>query len=93
MSKWNDATDREINTAVLNKRTGAEFFGSNARYVPNYCHDWGVAGPIIDENSFAMIPPDEFYSEAEWEVSKRFCGVAYHKNPLRAAMIVYLESD
>lgn len=66
----------------------------------NPCNNWSDAGPIIVENKIGVIPPYDEHSD-KWvtlnKVDKIFgnvieCDIAYaHTNPLRAAMIVFLE--
>lgn len=65
-------------------------------YGKDYCNNWSDMGPIIDKHEITMKAPN--YNQVDhWEVSSciftdglGFCYGADHKNPLRAAAIVYL---
>lgn len=53
----------------------------------DYCSQWEDAGPIIYDNKIALTPPDELI--VAWLASKDEYS-SLNKNPLRAAMEVYL---
>lgn len=62
--------------------------------IPDYCNSWADAGPIIQKHGITLAFFDDewtadfdayFVDGVEWNIG----GVA-DKNPLRAAMIVYL---
>ncbi|HGG9054429.1 TPA: phage protein NinX family protein [Enterobacter hormaechei subsp. xiangfangensis] len=66
--------------------------------LPDYCNDWAASGPIIGDNKIKIEPVrrvrncNEWYEEWDASVnSPHFC--ESHKNPLRAAMIVFLLSQ
>ncbi|WP_241597723.1 phage protein NinX family protein [Rosenbergiella epipactidis] len=50
---------------------------------PDYCNSWADAGPIIQENKIPLNP-----FRGEWVAGER--RNVKDKNPLRAAMIVFL---
>lgn len=61
----------------------------------DYCNNWSDAGPIIVEHRIGIIPAPE---NGKWRAAHRKTGddntpyhFTQHKNPLRAAMIVFLE--
>lgn len=64
--------------------------------VPDYCNNPSDAWPIILENEISLIDPELCGSIPDWCAVKFIpeYGVknveVYHKNPLRAAMIVFL---
>jgi hypothetical protein len=75
-----------------------ESYGFSAFPIESYCNNPSDAWPIIVENKISLLE-----SSGEWEASIDFEGVEEihgtdemlskftgHKNPLRAAMIVYL---
>lgn len=57
----------------------------------NYCNSWADAGPVIERNKITLYPDE---TETFWISSglpeKGFTVTENHKNPLRAAMIVFL---
>lgn len=64
--------------------------------VPDYCGSWDDAGPVIFDNLICLVSPviprDEWVATwssdgGMWSVNDFTCR---HKNPLRAAMIVFL---
>lgn len=61
----------------------------------NPCNTWSDAGPIIVEHRIGIIPAPE---NGKWRAAHRKTGddstpyhLTQHTNPLRAAMIVFLE--
>lgn len=60
----------------------------------DYCNNWSDAGPIILKNCISLVwDCAEDGSSDWWNAFDRFddCRVQYQSNPLRAAMIVFLE--
>lgn len=59
--------------------------------LPDYCHSWAAAGPIIAEHAIGIMPFKKSPAEA-WPLSVGLLSNASvkHQNPLRAAMIVFL---
>lgn len=62
--------------------------------VPDYCNSWDDAGPVILENKIGI---ETTSSSCEWvartcstNMSSMMFRCGKHKNPLRAAMIVFL---
>lgn len=53
--------------------------------LPNYCNNWGEAGPIIETYQIGLSK-----SGAVWRSSHLLNGYFYDDKPLRAAMIVFL---
>lgn len=51
----------------------------------DFCNNWSDAGPIIVENKICLLSLND-----KWRAHD-FKYMAEHKNPLRAAMIVFLE--
>lgn len=100
MSKWQDKSDFEINKAVHSKLYGKpknefdSFF--SALPTPNYCNDAAFAWPIIVGNLISLSDPITVGYCGNWLASKTAQGEHFDcldKNPLRAAMIVYLEMN
>lgn len=73
----------------------ADSFADPLPLLPDFCNLWADAGPIIQLNRIMLNPycADELW-KAEHPVSDdgfmKTYAVSYDKNPLRAAMIVYL---
>lgn len=65
--------------------------------VLDYCGNWSFAGPLIQECEIHLIDPTSAGLDGEWSASKFYPEIgkddieADDANPLRAAMIVYLE--
>lgn len=60
----------------------------------DYCNNWSDAGPIILKNRISLVwDCAEDGSSDWWNAFDKFdaCRVQYQSNPLRAAMIVFLE--
>ena len=57
--------------------------------LPDYCGNPSDAWPIILENKISMV----YLVHGEYSLSRGIKNNAQHKNPLRAAMIVYLEMN
>ena len=59
--------------------------------IPDYCNSWADAGPIIQNNSIGVMPFKNYESEA-WQLRAGLLSntTVKDKNPLRAAMIVFL---
>lgn len=66
-------------------------------HVLDYCGNWAFAGPLIQECEIHLIDPTSAGLDGEWSASKFYPEFgkddieADDENPLRAAMIVYLE--
>ncbi len=103
---YEDMTDFEINKAVatssgaevsLNQFMEYDDRDENAVLISvftegdsqvDYCNNPSDAWPIILENKISLIKTDDDrWTAFEWENDKN---ESWHKNPLRAAMIVYL---
>jgi len=91
---YSKMSDRQIDEAVEDIiRPG--WRNSDFCVARSYCNSWADAGPIIQLNRIMLNPycADELW-KAEHPVSDdRFMktyAVSYDKNPLLAAMIVYL---
>ncbi len=95
---YNELTDFEINKLVAEKLTGKESI-----FVPDYCNNPSDAWPIILENNIKLYIDDEYDDVGNLVKScNAYTGTQansnteygkfniHHKNPLRAAMIVYL---
>ena len=73
-------------------------FGNCMRTV-DYCNRWEDAGPVIFDNGICLASPVK--PRDEWIITWTIDGglwsvndITYrHKNPLRAAMIVYLKME
>lgn len=98
MSKWQDKSDFEINRAVAKVRNlnwsvsavdddnvvvlyGCELFDP--------CNNPNDAWPIILKCKISTFPTG--LNSDLWQAEHYFCKTVRDKNPLRAAMIVYLE--
>lgn len=86
-------TDAQINEAVT-KSTGGKAtstFGAiliRELGINDYCNDWAYGGLIIQNAKISLIKTDDdCWTAFEWENDEN---ERWHKNPLRAAMIVYL---
>ena len=74
---------------------GVEFYhcgidgsGYFSQPVIDYCNDWAYGGLIIQNAKISLIKTDDDrWTAFEWENDGN---ESWHKNPLRAAMIVYL---
>lgn len=93
MKDYSAMSDFEINCAVAIALWDTDFTAVDLEFEP--CSSWCDAGPIIHSNRIMLNPycADELW-KAEHEVMddgfiKTFA-VNYDKNPLRAAMIVFL---
>lgn len=65
--------------------------GGNFKWIPcpHYCNNPLDIWPIIYNNGMSIQAPDEYFDE--WHASKLGVNISYcHKNPLRAAAIVFL---
>lgn len=75
---------------------GSQYFEIS---VLDYCGSWGFAGPLIQECEIHLIDPTSAGLDVEWSASKFYPEIgkddieADDENPLRAAMIVYLEMN
>lgn len=57
-------------------------------HMPNYCNNPADAWSIIVDNRISLFPTS--YTKQGWQAEHAIHGVVKHKNPLRAAMIVFL---
>lgn len=82
---YSKMSDHEINYAV-----GLMNQVRNGYYITprDYCNSWADAGPIIEKHRIAIEPAKQ--SEVWAAQHDEFTFFYAHKNPLRAAMIVYL---
>lgn len=87
------------NERVIVKRQGLDIFGDKmaGKVDVDYCNCPSDAYPVIFENKISISPYDlgkesEEYEEMKdmWFAMKDFETCVDHKNPLRAAMIVFL---
>lgn len=94
-SKWTLSDDKK-SFFLLNRGEGPDRLEV---IVLDYCCVWGFAGPLIHENGICLADPETCGLDGEWRASKFYsanCGNIIgcdNKNPLRAAMIVYLEMN
>lgn len=103
MKNYADMSDQEINQAVTCEifkchawslsETGGSFFhcgidgaGYYVQQVVDYCNSWDDAGPIIFENHINI----SWCGDDEWSARTVHLQRVFDKNPLRAAMIVFL---
>lgn len=105
MSKWQGKSDAEINAAVKNilvSKHGKEsdfdrfFLGILKSSDLDYCNNAAFAWPIIVGNLISLSDPITVGYCGNWLASKTAQGEHFDcldKNPLRAAMIVYLEMN
>ena len=87
--------DHRINLKVY--KAAGHFF----KMLPDYCNDWTYAGPIIQENHISIEPDFGGYpGTTDWAFLNRWIAdstnseeeiLFVNENPLRAAMLVYLE--
>ena len=87
---YSQLSDREIDTLVLRKIYGPhvkdkDIMRAWGRGGFKYTTNWSDAGPIIVENQICLLSLND-----KWRAHD-FKYIAEHKNPLRAAMIVFLE--
>ena len=83
---YSELTDLEINKLVNKKRTGKESI-----FVFDYCNNPSYSWPIILENGISINAPDYFNDPENGHGVDTFdTPMIRDKNPLRAAMIVYL---
>ena len=95
MKNYEEMSDFEINCRV--HAEVMQIYGLNSFKARDYCNNQADAGPIIIENRIGTIPaPDN----GLWKAAHRKVGnddTPYHftqdKNPLRAAMIVFLKMN
>lgn len=72
------------NTATVYMKNG---YGGFSR---DYCNNPADAWPIIESNRIGVMP-SEMKTKELWMSTSGRGSYAYHENPLRAAMIVYLQ--
>lgn len=97
MKNYAEKSDLEINKAV-EKLQGMYCEDVNGKYIPtcDYCNDISVAWPIIFDNRISLCSPEHCLTPCEWWAEKFLSSESNNslkykdKNPLRAAMIVYL---
>ncbi|MCU2326650.1 DUF2591 domain-containing protein [Enterobacter hormaechei subsp. steigerwaltii] len=58
--------------------------------IKDYCNDPSDAWPIIDRNRIGVMP-SEMKTKELWMSTSGKGSYAYHENPFRAAMIVFLQ--
>ena len=89
-------SDDEINYEVAKHSFDAEWlerhYGKEGM-IPDYCGNWGDAGPVIFEHGISLCKPNSYRDE--WSCFRRdsigfVSHIAHHERPLRAAMIVFL---
>lgn len=102
MKTWDDWSDFEINKAVVcalglkilsiwtvNPNVFITLGSSEASKKVDYCNNPADMWPIIYNSGMSIQAPDEYFDE--WHTSKLGVNISYcHKNPLRAAAIVFL---
>lgn len=83
--------DKDRGVLVVNE-TGDKLF------VLNYCGEWGYAGPLIESEKIDLTYDGAFTKKFTASHTRHvndfdvdLIGCNDHENPLRAAMIVYLE--
>lgn len=101
MNKYSEWTDDQVNIEV-HKRYKNECFYNDGKQVArvDYCNDWGNAGPITFENKIDVSHDSIFDEDSNsifWTGDVEAQGYTggswvsgFSKNPLRAAMEVYL---
>ena len=84
---YSELTDPELNKLVNKKRTGKESI-----FLFDYCNNPSYSWPIILENGISVkVNSHSVNAGFFWEASSyKGCSYEYSRNPLRAAMIVYL---
>ena len=100
MSEWKNKSDAEINMSV-EKLTGMYCEDVAGKYTPtcNYCNNPSDAWNIIIENKISINHGMTLISDGDYKWHENwFCGNGkgidcQDKNPLRAAMIVFLEMN
>ena len=101
---YEEMSDDEINYEVAKHSFDAEWLERNygkEGMIPDYCGNWGDAGPVILENKISMCT--HLLGDGSWSakhdvvVLRQENGTimvhsftSNNKNPLRAAMIVFL---
>ena len=106
MKTWDDLSDFEINKTIFpftkdfgeckdimqkkNPNRSAVMWGDGARWFEfDGCNNPADMWPIIYNSGMSIQAPDEYFDE--WHTSKLGVNISYcHKNPLRAAAIVFL---
>lgn len=95
MTKLSELTDFQINKRVFNILNDFGWYKNRNVGIFDYCNNWSDAGPIIAEHRIGIIPAPE---NGKWRAAHRKTGddstpyhFTQHTNPLRAAMIVFLE--
>lgn len=96
-SKWTLSDDKK-SFFIPNRGVGPE---NLEIALLDYCGNWSFAGPLIHENSICLTSPTTGRKRQLWSASWNEDGgrwavgdIAFSdKNPLRAAMIVYLEMN
>ena len=96
---YEEMSDDEINYEVAKHSFDAEWLERNygkEGMIPDYCGNWGDAGPVIFEHGISLCKPNSYRDE--WSCLRRdsigfVSNIVYHERPLRAAMIVYLKME
>ncbi|NHB89581.1 DUF2591 domain-containing protein [Photorhabdus tasmaniensis] len=90
-NKYSELSDFEINKLVLiqqYKESFAEIINIRQRnHVFDYCNDCADAMPIVIKNKISLVYVNDFWSARQYHNA---CIEVNDKNPLRAAMIVFL---
>lgn len=92
MTKLSEMTDFQINKRVFNILNDVGWYKNRNVGIFDYCNNWSDAGPIIVEHRINI----EWH---EWKngifrpyaLNNETMKSCYDTNPLRAAMIVFLE--
>lgn len=82
MKTWDDWSDKEVSDSV------AKIY-SNSYLTRDYCSSWADMGPLIVAEKIALYPN----KREEWCADCYYKSIDIghtHKNPLRAAAIVFL---
>lgn len=87
---YSDMSDFEINCAVaFHIGLSTVIMAENREFDP--CNSWAGAGPVIADNHIAVVPYQHSLPQA-WPTAFGMVSkfATEDKNPLRAAMIVFL---
>ncbi|SER29050.1 Protein of unknown function [Rosenbergiella nectarea] len=87
MMNYQEMSDHEISCEVGRKISFADYIMARNGQV-NYCNSWADAGPIVQENRISLFASDD---DVKWMAQFiNHKNVHMDKNPLRAAMVVFL---
>ena len=85
---YSTMSDPEINSLVYEEKEAFDSYGAN---IPDYCNNPSDAWPIIVENLINIsVLPAAHLDNVLWVANYGSDAFNLNKNPLRAAMIVYL---